>query len=377
MSRKKKGNRGGTGGDKTRVPMRRNRSKPARTTDWTRQAREQDGHEVDSPHSENVVAKGDLSRHRTMIKPDETGAGDPGTQLGTVIAMRGLFAEVDGGQGVVSCTVRRVLRTRSIEDRQPVTVGDRVRFRLEGDNAENQEGVIEAVEPRRGQLQRRVAKRIQTIVANVDQAIIVSSAGEPEPRPNLIDRYVASSMAGDIKPIICMNKIDLDASGSSRALLRRYAGLGLETICASAMGLIGIDELRECFRGKASVVAGQSGVGKSSLLNAVQPGLKLRTGGIINETGKGRHTTTTASLIPLDIGGYVVDTPGVRSFDLSVIPQHEIEMYFVEFLPHIPHCKFPDCTHTHEIACAVKTAVESGEIHPERYESYVRLFAGE
>lgn len=122
------------------------------------------------------------------------------------------------------------------------------------------------------------------------------------------------------------------------------------------------------------MLAGQSGVGKSSLLNALQPGLALKVGDIVEHTSKGRHTTTTATLIRLESGGYVVDTPGVKSLDVSTVPLNEIEMYFVEFGPHVPECKFADCTHTHEIQCAVLAAVESGEIHPERYESYVRLF---
>jgi ribosome biogenesis GTPase len=292
-----------------------------------------------------------------------------------VVAVRGLYADVDDGKNVRPCTVRRVLRTRLIEERHPVTVGDRVRFRVESeDEGVAREGVIEAVESRGGQLRRYAGRRVHTIVANVDQAIIVSSADEPPPKPHLIDRYIVAALAGDITPIICMNKADLDSDKSARKLLDRYAELDCVTLYTSAVNGDGIESLRDVLRDNASVIAGQSGVGKSSLLNAVQPGLRLRIGDIVEQTSKGRHTTSTASLIRLEIGGFVVDTPGVRSFDLATVARHELEAYFVEFVEHVPDCKFPDCTHTHEEECAVKLAVERGEIHIERYESYVRLF---
>ncbi len=362
-------------GKKVRVRFRRNRSKPGRVKDWTKQARQADDHEVDADRSERVVAKGDLSRQRTIIVHDDEGECHPDLRRGTVIAMRGLYAEVDDGERVWPCTVRRLLRTRLIGEKHPVTVGDRVRFRVEtgGDEA-TQKGVIEAVDKRRGLLRRRTGRRTQTIVANVDRAIIVSSAREPLPKPHLIDRYIVASLAGDVTPVICMNKVDLDHDGSGAAVLKRYTDLGHLTLRTSAITGEGIDSLREVLKDSASVIAGQSGVGKSSLLNVVQPGLKLRVGDIIEQTSKGRHTTSTASLIRLELGGYVVDTPGVRSFDLSIIPRNEFEAYFVEFVDRLADCKFPDCTHIHEADCAVKAALERGEIHPERYESYVQMF---
>lgn len=356
--------------------MRRNRGKPGRISDWTRRTRESDGYDLENSRSEQVTGKGDVSRRRTVTLKDSDESAEAGLTRGTVIAMRGLYAEVDDGQCIRLCTVRRMLRTRLIKERHPVTVGDHVQFKAESDHQKtgSEEGAIESVDPRRGQLVRRVGRRIQTIVANVDQAIIVSSADEPPPRPNLIDRYGVAALAGGITPVICMNKIDLDRAGQARRLLDRYAELGWAVVRTSVPSGEGIDELRGILRGRASVIAGQSGVGKSSLLNSVQPGLDLRIGETIKETGKGRHTTTTASLIRLEVGGYVVDTPGVRSFDMAVVPRHELEAHFVEFLPHIPHCKFPDCSHTHEAGCAVKRALEEGRIHPQRYESYVRLY---
>ena len=367
--------RGSKRAKKVRVPFRRNRSKPARKKDWTEQARQAEEHEIDAQESESLVAKGELSRQRTITVRDETGTTREGLRPGIVVAVRGLYADVDDGERVWLCTVRRVLRTRLIEERHPVTTGDRVRFLVEstGDK-DTREGVIEHVEPRRGELRRRSRQRIQTMVANVDHVIIVSSADGPAPKPHLIDRYIVASLAGDMTPLICMNKIDLDKSGSAEGVLQRYIQLGYLTVTTSALTGTGIDTFREVLKDKASVVVGQSGVGKSSLLNAVQPGLKLRTGTIIEQVGKGRHITSTATLIRLEVGGYVVDTPGIRSLDLSTVSRNEYELFFTELVKHVENCKFPDCTHTHESDCAVKLAVETGEIHPQRYESYVRLF---
>lgn len=362
-------------GKKVRVSLRRNRSKPARISDWTRRARQAEDHVADTESSENVVARGDLSRRRTVILSDEDAAAADSLLPGTVVAMRGLFADVDDGDRTLPCTVRRMLRTRLIDERHPVTVGDRVRFRLREKRGRLvSEGVIEAVEPRRGRLCRKVGRRIHTLVANVDYAVIVASADQPAPKPHLIDRYLVAAHAGEITPVICMNKIDLDANGAARSLLERYASMGYRTICTSATRGMGVVDFRTLLMDKATVLAGQSGVGKSALLNAIQPGLRLKTGDVVGQTSKGRHTTTTATLLRLDVRGYVVDTPGTKSFDLSTVPQNELELHFVDLAAHVAGCKFPDCTHTHEADCAVKRAVETGRIHSERYESYVRLF---
>lgn len=371
MAKKGKG-RGGKPGQKVRVDFRRNRQRPSRTKDWTHlHGSEED--KIDAvPLSESVVAKGDLSRRRTIIESDDL--AHKGDRSGVVIAMRGLIAEVDDGQRVWPCTVRRILRTLRIAERQAITVGDRVRFSIEADETGVlNEGVVEQVEPRRGELKRVAKNRIHTVVANVDQAIIVASTGIPSLKPHLIDRYLVAVHHGDITPVICVNKCDLDADGEIPPVLELYRSLGYTAFAASAVSGEGIDTLRAQLAGKCSAVAGQSGVGKSSLLNAADPELNLRVGDVNLETLKGRHTTTTAHLIKLAGGGYVVDTPGVRSFDLSAVPLNEIEAHFVEFVPHIPNCRYPDCTHTHEHDCAVKAALDRGEITEQRYESYVRM----
>lgn len=362
--------KGRKSGRKVRVSFRSNRSRPSRTKDWTRQHRA--GEDIEVSASESVVAKGHLSRKRTVIETDEP---QEGLIPGTVVALRGQIAEVNDGKRLWPCTVRRILRTRSIGERFPVTVGDRVRFRVVADGPGVQaEGVIVTVEPRRSELRRLAGRRVQVIAANVDQVLIVSSADLPPPKPHLIDRYIVSALAGGMTPVLCLNKIDLDADRRTRDVTRRYATLGYCVVHCSALTGEGVDELRQLLRGRSTVLAGQSGVGKSSLLNALQPGLKLRVGDISDETLKGRHTTSTAALIRLDINAYVVDTPGVRSFDVSMVPRGELEQYFTEFVPLVPDCKFPDCTHIPETGCAIKRAVEEERIHPERYESYVRMF---
>lgn len=373
MAAKRKGNSPGRN-RKVRVDFRRNRNRPAREKDWTQRAAEGDQELLDASATERVVAKGSLSRKRTVIEGKD-GIDESSLREGIVVAMRGLIAEVDDGSRIWPCTVRRILRTRLIEQRHPVTTGDRVLFSVVSDEpGVEDEGVIEKVSPRKGELSRMVRRRKHTIVANVDQAIVVASAGVPAFKPHLIDRYIVAAHDGDITPVICLNKIDLDVEGSAREHLGVYESLGYRTLRTCAISGQGIEELQEVLRGRCSVMAGQSGVGKSSLLNAADPSLNLRTGGVNVDIGKGRHVTTTAILIRLGCGGYVVDTPGVKSFDLSAVDVNDIEAHMREFADHIPHCKFADCTHRHEIGCAVKAAVDTGEIHPIRYESFVRMF---
>jgi ribosome biogenesis GTPase len=369
---------------KIRVELRKNRTKPPRERQWTRGFQEHGFEEEATLGGERVRAKGDLSRKRTIIQNEagQTDAAAP-TEMptpdmsaclpGRVLRVHGLLSVVeleDGRQ--LRCTVRRVLRSLVTDERNIVATGDRVWVRP----VANDEGAIESVEPRHGLLTRASRGREHVLVANVDQAVIVVSLVEPDLKPHLIDRYLVSAGHGGIAPIICLNKADLIEPAIYQDLVGYYSQLGIPTLLTSATTGMGIDRLREWLRGRETVFSGQSGVGKSSLLNMIQPDLALRVREVSETTQKGKHTTTTAELIKLEFGGWVVDTPGIRQFQLWDIMPEEIEGFFPEMRPFVPLCAYPDCTHTHEDRCAVKRAVERRLISAHRYESYYGLFHG-
>lgn len=359
---------------KNRVAFRRNRQAPARRKRWHLPPEDDARTDLATTGREVVRSKGDLSRKRTVIEGELADGAKPVTE-GTVIAVRGQYVDVDDGSRIWQCTVRRILRTRSIRDRSPVVVGDRVAFVGTADIAGGLgEGVIEKVQPRRTSLMRCDGRRTHVIAANVDQAVIVGSIFEPMIKVHLLDRYLVAAHAGGLDAIICVNKIDLDAEDFTTEILEQYARLGYPVVATSADTGQGIDELRSLLTGKATLIVGQSGVGKSSLLNAVQPGLRLPTAPVSEASEKGRHTTTTAVWLRLDGGGAVVDTPGIRALDVAMVPLNELEMHFVEFIERVPLCKFPNCVHIHEEGCAIRLAVEAGEIDQDRYDSYVGLF---
>jgi ribosome biogenesis GTPase len=369
---------------KLRTDFRKNREARARDKRFGDHLSDSDSLAGDAPSGERVSGKGDISRKRTVagaeIVEDDAGtlvlpAVDPTIcRIGRVLRVQGLLSTVRDEAGAqFQCATRRLLKTLSTDQRHVVAAGDVVWFRPEGQN----EGIIERVEPRRGVVSRTSRGRQHVLVANVDQLVIVTSAAEPRIKPNLIDRLLVTAERGGIRPVIAINKIDLIEPADLMPLVGVYAQLGYEVLMVSAAKGIGIERLRQRLAGEESVVTGQSGVGKSSLLNAVEPGLKLRVQSVSEETQKGKHTTTTAELIPLSFGGYVVDTPGIRQFQLwDVIPE-EVAGFFRDLRPYVSRCRFPDCTHTHEDDCAVKDAVADGWIDARRYESYVQIRQGE
>lgn len=365
---------------KVRVDLRKNRSKPPRQRGWTRGFQEHGFTEEATVGKEQVRPKGDLSRRRTIMKDEgATAAAMPAADAaaslsGRVLRVHGLQSVVETEDGrQYRCAVRRLLRTLATDERSIVTTGDHVWFRP----ALNDEGLIDRVEPRHGLLTRASRGREHVIVANVDQIVIVMSLVEPDLKPHLIDRYLVSAGQGGIAPIVCLNKADLVEHGPLQPLIGMYSQLGIPVLLTSARTGLGVERLRRHLRDRQTVFSGQSGVGKSSLLNAIQPGLGLRVREVSEVNQKGRHTTTTAQLLRLDSGGWVVDTPGLRQFQLWDILPEEVEGYFPEFRPFVPLCVYPDCTHTHEDRCAVKRAVSRRLISAQRYTSYLGMFSGE
>lgn len=378
---------------KVRVDLRKNRNTPPRERDWKKKLGDADA-EDKIVGQERVQARGDLSRRRTIIQNEgggQAGTGQatempaaddadrrPGRVLRVYRDVCVVQADDDGRE--VRCVVRWLLRSLTTSERAIVTTGDRVWFkpseRTSGDADGAPEGVIVRVEPRKGVLTRASRKREQVLVANVDQVVFVMSLVEPQLKPHLIDRFLASAIKGDIKALLCLNKADLVDPLDYVPLVGFYSQLGVPTMLTSAVQGVGIDELRDRLRGRQTVFSGQSGVGKSSLLNAVEPELGLRVREVSDVTQKGQHTTTTAELIRLGFGGWVVDTPGVRQFQMFDTPREEVEVYFVEFRPFVALCGFPDCTHRHEERCAVKRAVYRRQISYDRYTSYIGMFEG-
>lgn len=369
---------------KIRADFRKNREKPARISDWTRQFEQHGFEQEETVSGERVSGKGELSRKRTVVGvetvEDKSGLGvrlevDESVCLaGRVLKVQGLNStvETDDGQ-LYRCATRRLLKTLATDQRHVVAAGDRVLFRP----APGYEGVIERVEPRRGVLSRTSRSRRHILVTNVDQLLIVTSAGQPEIKPHLIDRLLVTAESIRIEPVICINKIDLVDPASLMPIVGVFSQMGYRVLLLSAETGFGIERLRGVLTGRESVVTGQSGVGKSSLLNVLEEGLHLRVRTVSAESEKGRHTTTTAELIPLSFGGYVVDTPGIRQFQLwDVIPE-EIAGYFRDIRPYVSRCNFTDCTHRHEEDCAVKDAVADGRLDVRRYESYCHMFEGD
>lgn len=271
------------------------------------------------------------------------------------------------------------LRGRLFEDlkgeTKPVAVGDRVLYRVTREGA-----AVEEILPRRNRLTRPAVRRreeIQTIAANIDRMVVTASFKDPPLRSGLVDRFLLSAGVEEIEAVICLNKIDLVSGEEEARRLRevteRYRGLGYAVHNTCARDGRGIPELREVMRAGLSLFVGHSGVGKSSIINRMDPRLRLKTGAINPKAGKGRHTTARVTLLRLEGGGFVVDTPGLRAFGIDRLTAADVGHYFPEMAARLHQCRFPTCTHRHEPGCAVLEAVQAGTIHPDRYKSYLGI----
>jgi ribosome biogenesis GTPase / thiamine phosphate phosphatase len=371
-------------GKKIRVAFKKNRQKNVRQNKLSshRVDEQLDSQYMDA--TERLSGKGDLTRHRTVMGVEqETRDGtsivididESACLKGRVIRSQGLNSVVQAEDGCrYDCTIRRLVRTMSRDDRNAVVAGDHVLIRADGDE---KQAVIERVEPRRSYLSRGSKRREHILVSNIDQAVVVVSAADPPLKPSLIDRFLISSEKGNIHSIICINKSDLVDPVEFQPLIGVYAQMGYDVVLTSVVDGSGIPRLRSLLKGKQSVFSGQSGVGKSSLLNQIDRQLLLETAEISQESRKGRHTTRSAVLLEISSGGWVVDTPGIRQLELwDVIPE-EVEGFFRDFCPFIPQCRFPDCSHTHESGCGVKRAVANDFISRQRYQSYLKIIAGD
>ncbi len=294
---------------------------------------------------------------------------------GTVLNAVGGIYEVQLEDGAL---IEAVLRGRLKRDEKSggqVVAGDHVTLSPQDDGS----FAIETVAPRKSQLARKAPgagrSRQKVIAANIDEIVIVFSATKPEPNARMLDRFLILAEANDLSALIILNKTDLVAEADARAFLAPYELAGYATLMTAAKAGVGIEALRERLCCANSALTGPSGVGKSSLLNAVQPGLGLRIGEISAAMNKGTHTTVSARLIPLQCGGFVADTPGLKEVGMWGIEAEDLGMHFPEFRSRIDDCRFgSSCSHTHEPKCAVRAAVDTGEIAPERYESYCKLY---
>ena len=298
--------------------------------------------------------------------------GDLGSeQQGLVIAHFGVQVDVEALDGAERGQVRRCHRRANLP---ALVTGDRVVWRADN----QQSGVIVALQPRRTELYRPDHRgQLKPVAANVDRLVIVFAA-LPQPHRNLIDRYLVAAEQAQLEPLLVLNKADLlelPEHAEIRTWLDDYAALGYRTLCLSATAGDGLDTLRRELRGHVNVFVGQSGVGKSSLINALLPDADLRVGALSEMTGKGTHTTTTARLFHFPEGGDLIDSPGIREFGLMHISHEDLLDGFIEFRPFLGHCRFRDCQHLHEPGCALLAAVASGAISPGRMNSYRHILA--
>jgi ribosome biogenesis GTPase len=293
-------------------------------------------------------------------------------EQGWVTRIQSGFYTVHSKHGNTICNIRgKLKRTQALTDF--IAVGDRVDFIHLQDGS----GVIEKIHERKSALVRRDPRPKETykqiLLANPDQVVIVFACAQPEPHLRMLDRFLVVTEKQQLPVIIVANKIDLVGKNAARKIFGLYPKLGYTVLYTSVSENIGIRMLKDRLKNKISALAGPSGVGKTSLLNEIQPGLGLHVREVNPVTEKGKHTTNVREMFPLEGGGFIADLPGLRSLALWDTQPEELDGYFPEIRPLVQDCQFSDCTHQHEPGCAVIKAVQEGTIHPSRYESYLRM----
>ncbi len=383
---------------KLRAEFRKKHQGRVRTSDLTREFQQDVSTRLDdAAHGERLSGKGELTRRKTIAGADNAPRGSDGIQVdvrvdeanlthGRVLSVHGRQSKVQADDGrLYACAVRQVLKSLATDQRGVVVAGDRVWFRIEArqgndgqagrraDEVITADGMIERVQPRHGIISRTSRNKQHVIAANVDALLIIASAAEPGIKPTLIDRMLLTATQHDIEPVVVINKIDLVDPLRLQALIGVYASLGFRVLPTSATTGQNIDYLRAFLKNRQTALAGQSGVGKSSLLNSIEPNLALAVSTVSVENQKGRHTTTASKLIPLASGGAVFDTPGIRQFQLWDIEATEVAGLMPDLRPYVSGCRYPDCLHLHEDDCMVKDAVADGRIDARRYDAYCHL----
>lgn len=290
----------------------------------------------------------------------------------TVVRATGSWYDVLHDGETVRCRIRGRLRLKGVRSTNPVVVGDEVACEAD----EGGDYVIADILPRRNYVIRRasnLSKESHIIAANVDQALLMASLRSPETPTEFVDRFLVTCEAYKVPVTILLSKLDLQDAEAVAEFRAVYEGAGYQVLEVSVREGRGVEEVRELLAGRTTLVSGNSGVGKSTLIQAIDPSLDIRTGEISESHHKGRHTTTFSTMYPLAGGGAVIDTPGIKGFGLIDIDEAELWHYFPEMMRVAPACRFYNCTHTHEPGCAVTEAVKAGEIAWPRYESYLKI----
>lgn len=300
---------------------------------------------------------------------------------GIVVKSTGSWITVMGNGGeTLDCKLKGTFRIKDIKSTNPVAVGDRVNYdRMKGEDT----GLITAIRERHNYIVRKATKLSKVthiLAANVDQVMLIATMAYPRTSTGFIDRFLVTAEAYHIPTIIAFNKADL-CKGEMRNTLDEIADIytGAGYICLEVSGLTGegIEEFTLRLKDKVTLLAGHSGVGKSTLINRMEPGLDLKVKEISSFSQKGQHATTFAEMHKLSVGGFVIDTPGIREFGLINFDRNEVAERFPEMRRYMHDCKYNNCTHVHEPGCAVKQALKEGKIHPSRYGNYLRIFYGE